>query len=359
MKCVIGCLLSLFFLQSCLTTEPLKLENDFTPNIINDDWELSSLEEEGFDKAKLEKAYDLFFSEEEGFRTAVSLLIIRNGNIIAEAYCRNEDDDARLNNIKSATKSVTSILFGQAISDGYLDEDLTKTIGDYLPEYVQKYPEQTAVSVFNLLTMQSGIEYSNQMNTGELLVDKPNNSIDYILSQPIKFEQGTQFDYHDGNTHLLGAIIQEQTGKTLAEYATEKIFGPLNINNFVWEQHVDGLNYGAFGLYLTPRDFAKFGQLILNNGIWKGNELVDDVWIQQSVLEYVTSEEGPYGFQWWLRPEFNAFSSAGHGGQFTYIFPNEELLIVYTAEPTVINHEYGTDFNDFEKIVQLIIEAME
>jgi len=319
---------------------------------------VGNTEDAGFDDEKLEKAYDLFFSEEEGFRTAVSLLVIRNGEIITEAYCRNEDDFEQLNNIKSATKSVTSILFGQAIQDGYLENDLMKTLGDYLPEYSEKYPDKSSISIFNLLTMQSGIGYNNQVNTGELLVDKPVNSMNYILSQPISFEQGTQFDYHDGNTHLLGAIIQEQTGMTLAEYAKLKLFDPLNIKEFVWEQHVDGLNYGAFGLYLKPRDFAKFGQLILNNGAWSGEQLVDSSWIEQSVLPHTLSDEGPYGFQWWVRPDFEAFSSAGHGGQFTYIIPKENLLIVYTAEPTVIYHEYGTDFGDFEKIVQIVLDAI-
>jgi len=345
-------------LSSCLTVEPLKLEKDFAPKILSDEWEISDPETEGFDLSRLEKAYDLFFSEEEGFRTAISLIVIRNGKIVAEGYCRNEDDYKRLNNIKSATKSVTSILFGIAIQEEKIDSNLNENLHHYFPEYTSKYPDKNEITVHNILTMQSGIEFSNQIHTGELLVDKPESSLDYILSKPIAFEQGSIFDYHDGNSHLMGAIIQTQTEKSLADYARAKLFNQLGIQDFVWEQHRDGLNYGAFGLYLKPRDFAKFGQLILNSGEWNGNNLIEKSWIEKSVTPISNINDAPYGLQWWIRQDFNAFSSAGHGGQYTYIIPEKDLLIVYTAEPTVVYHEYGTDFNDFEKLVQLILDSI-
>ncbi|MEL6923866.1 MAG: serine hydrolase [Bacteroidota bacterium] len=351
--------LLLLSLQACLSIEPLKLEKQFTPKASDDGWAISTPAAEGFDPAKLEEAYDLFFSETEGFRTAISLLVIRNGKIVAEGYCRNADDDQRLNNIKSATKSVTAILFGIAMQNGVLDTSLTATLSDYWPAYAQRYPDKSNISLQNILTMQSGIAYSNQINTGELLVDKPASSIDYILSQPLAFEQGSQFDYHDGNSHLMGAILQTQTGQTLSDYAQTQLFAPLQIDQFEWERHPDGLNYGAFGLYLTPRDFARFGQLILNEGVWNGEVIVDHNWIKKSVTPYSNLDDEPYGLQWWVRPEYKAFSSAGHGGQYTYIIPDKDLLIVYTAEPTVVYHEYGTDFADFEKIVKLVLEALE
>ncbi len=348
-----------FLLLSCLKVEPLKLENNYQAKDLTDGWTISTPAAEGIDETLLAEAYDLFFSEEEGFRTAISLLVIRHGKIVGEGYCRNADDYNRLNNIKSATKSVTSVLLGNAIQEGMVDADLNQTLAHYFPSYTEKYPDKADISLHNILTMQSGIQYSNSTNTGVLLVDKPTNSLDYILSQPIAFEQGSQFDYHDGNSHLLGAIVQTQTNQTLANYAQKVLFEPLDIQAFEWEQHPDGLHYGAFGLYLKPRDFAKFGQLILNEGKWNDQQIVDAAWLQKSIQSYSNLEADPYGFQWWIRPEFNAFTSAGHGGQYTYIIPEKDLLIVYTAEPTVVYHEYGTDFEDFEKIIELIVAAVE
>lgn len=345
---------ALALLAACLPEDKLKVPLNMEPVQQNDGWQISTPEAEGFDAAKLQKAYKLVFSEDE-YHTAYSLLVIRNGKLVAEGYTYDLEDIDRLNNIKSATKSVTSLLTGIALEEGYL-RAVTQSISELIPAYVAPGSAKADITLAHLLTMTSGLRWDNDEETAELMIDRPGDSLAFAVDQPLDFAPGAKFHYSDGQPHILGAILQEVTGKSLEQYADEKLFVPLGITDYLWEQHRDGVNYGAYGIYLRPRDLAKIGQLALNGGAWKGQQLVSPGWITEATQVHANQNEGPYGYYWWIRPDFGGFMAAGHGGQFAYVIPAKNLLIVMTANP--YTDGIGVSFEDFEILVYRILEAI-
>ena len=147
--------------------------------------------------------------------------------------------------------------------------------------------------------------------------------------------------------------------KTLAapfsEFANEYLFLPLGITEWKWEAAHDGNTFGAFSLFMKPRDLGKFGQLLLQNGKWNGQQLVDSTWIAEATHPHVNSSRlgAPYGYYFWIYPAYGAYAADGHGGQRIMVFPQKNLVIVYTA------WGYTSDefFDDFNEVADLISKS--
>lgn len=348
----------LFF--SCQPYEaPLKAKIDYRPfeQVDDNDWPVSNLASQNIDVVKIEEAYKNFFAKDK-YKTSVSLLVIRNGNLVAEGYARPEYELGAKDNIKSATKSVTSLLAGIAVDKGLLDID--KTIYHYLPEFFPNDDEKRNITVRQALEMRTGLLWNNDEDTWDLMIDKHESSMKLILDKPMEFSPGKGFHYTDANPHLVAAVIQKVSGKPLEEFAKENLFTPLNITDYYWEKHPDGINYGAVALYLTPRDFARIGQLVLQKGKWKNSQIVSEKWLAESTKTQATEAEtgsADYGFYWWIRPQNNAIVARGHGGQYLYIVPDKNLLIVHTALPYTGNGYAGITLADMENLANIIISG--
>ena len=150
----------------------------------------------------------------------------------------------------------------------------------------------------------------------------------------------------------MSKAIEVKTGKSLREYAKEKLFEPLNIQDWKWENAKDGTTFGAFSLYLKPRDFAKVGQLLLQNGMWENEQLIDSNYLSVATSHLTTSENNyPYGYYFWLDKNNQGFYAHGHGGQVLLIVPSKNLVLLYTAWPYSSGDFFDNAFDLFDMII--------
>jgi CubicO group peptidase (beta-lactamase class C family) len=341
--------------QSCLKDEPLKPPfTGYEPLVIADDWQVSTPALENMNKDYLDKAYQLIYNNER-FTMARSLLVIRNGKIVAETYPHDPDDAYRIENIQSCTKSFTSILTGIALEKHYLDS-LNQTLSSISPGTYLDHPDKEGITLANALTMKSGINFINGEHT-EVLYSTEESSVNYVLSIPSNYEPGVVFQYNDGTPHLVSAAIQEKYGRPLSAFADEFLFKPLGITDWKWETAYDGTTFGAFSIFMKPRDLGKFGQLLLQNGRWKGQQIVDSSWIAGATSPVVIADgPGPcYGYYFWVFPAWGGYAAAGHGGQFIFVVPSKELVVVYTAWP----YTSGEMFDNFGELGDLLLMSCE
>lgn len=340
-------------LSSCLKDEPFKLSYEgFQPISRNDGWPVSTPENENMNRGLLEAAYQLIY-EDNRFTMARSLLIIRNGKLVAEAYPHDKEDIDRIANIQSMTKSFTSILAGIALEKNILDS-VNQTLYSIYPELFANHPEKKDITLRHALTMTTGIDFSNDEDT-QTLYETEGNSVEFVLSQPREYNPGIVFHYHDGAPQLVSAAVQKRFGKPFSEFANQYLFQPLGITEWQWEAAKDGNTFGAFSLFIKPRDVAKFGQLLIQNGKWNGQQIVDSTWIAEATQSHVNSSlaGSPYGYYFWIYPAYGAFVCDGHGGQRIMVFPEIDLVIVYTAW----GYTSGDFFDHFNEVADLISKS--
>jgi len=328
-------LLTLFVNASCLIEDPLKLPfRGYAPVNSSDGWAVSDPVAENIDASQLTNIYtDL---HENNIWQIRSLLVFRNNTLIAESYMKDNNDRINRAAIWSATKQFTAILTGIAADQKLLN--VNDPISNYLPQTVSSNKGQ--ITIENLLTMKSGINFNNDGFNGEtskLLREKPSNSLDFILGLSMSNTPGARFNYNDGDPHVLSAIIQAQTGKPMKQWADEVLFSKIGINNIEWLSYKDGITMGAFGILTSPREMAKIGQLVINGGKWNGEQIVSSEWLdemtQAKVPQNETGESGAFGYCWWKDVNRNIEFMAGHGGQYVFINKSKNLMVVITSEP--------------------------
>lgn len=271
-----------------------------------------------------------------------SLVVVRRGKIVLERYFGGTDLDTPAD-VRSVTKSVVSILTGIALDRGEL-AGLDQPIGGFLraPEYDLR-PEHAAITVRHLLTMTGGFEWSevgNDVSTYNDWVLSP-DPVEFLLSRPVSHTPGGEFAYNAAAVHLLGVVLEEATGQSLPQYADRVLFGPLGIASRTWEPLGDGHVNGGSGLDLRPRDLARLGQLMLQRGWSGGVSVVSAPWVSASTTRRFgwTIAEGAmarvsYAFLWWLDLDRDAFFAEGYRGQFIYVMPGADLVVVATTDLT-------------------------
>ena len=273
-----------------------------------------------------------------------SLVILKNGELVVEQYVNGGGPD-QIHDIRSASKSVLSAVFGITIKDGYI-ESIDQKVIDFFPEYITDELDHRVydLRIRHLITMKSGFEIKETGKVYQQLY-KSKDWIEHILHLPFKSVPGKKFNYHSFNTHLLSAIITKATGMSTLEYATAVLFSPLGITKIKWEKDPKGYCIGGWGLSMTAKDMVKFGTLYLNNGIYGGNQLIPTEWIKSSTTEKTgmigTYYSGwnkayGYGYLWWIRRLDNKIDipfAMGHGGQRIVIMPNVSAVMVTQAEP--------------------------
>jgi CubicO group peptidase (beta-lactamase class C family) len=272
------------------------------------------------------------------FPAVTGVLVIRQGRLAAETY-RGGYDAASLVNIRSVTKSVTSTLVGIALAQGDI-ERIDVTVGDVIPDRIppDADPAVATITLESFLSMTSGLWWDTQDDWPMLLAAE--DWVANTLRQPIIAPQGTQFIYNTGGSHLAGVMLATMVGQPLAEYAASRLFGPLGILPGNWMRSPQGEVNGGSGLELLPRDTAKLGQLLLTGGLWNDQRIVDQSYslaatTRQSDGEAVTGGNigVPYGFQWWITDAtgYDAFFALGFGGQYVYVVPELDLVVVVAA----------------------------
>jgi len=320
-------------LTSCLQDNDFnEVYSGFSPQLINDSWNISTPQKEGMDSRLLEKAYKLIHQDDRFFM-ARSLLVFRNGKLVAESYPNDQNDIHQHYNIQSCTKSITSILMGVAIQDQYIDS-IEEKLYHIFPENFDDELEKREVTIQDALLMQTGLKFDNNIHT-QLLYEIKDNSTEFVLSQDLQYQPGLITNYNDGAPHLISKVIENKTDRTLSQYAEERLFTTLGIEQWKWESSNDGTTFGAFSLFLKPRDLGKIAQLLIQNGAWQNEQLIDKNFLNTatSTLTSANFNSEPYGYYFWILPAFNGFCALGHGGQFLLIVPEKNLAAVYTAFP--------------------------
>jgi CubicO group peptidase (beta-lactamase class C family) len=248
--------------------------------------------------------------------------------------------------MRSVSKSVTSLLVGIAAARGLLSVE--DPVLKFFPEYASvSGAGWDKVSLQHLLTMSSGMRWDEVLAWTDPKNDEPHLSVEadplrYVLAKPIDTRPGTLFNYSGGSTDLLGAVIEKTSGKTFEAFAREALFEPLGISDWEWKTYQNGRFSPAAGLRLRPRDAAKIGQLVLNQGGWNGKQIVPAPWIAESVtprFQAIGLFGGLYfyGYQWWLGrtladgKDIPWIAGQGWGGQRLFIIPALDIVVVTTA----------------------------
>ncbi|MEE9464530.1 MAG: serine hydrolase [Candidatus Neomarinimicrobiota bacterium] len=358
LSCSIAMLAAGLFFCACLPDENLKLPfTSYVPDELEDNWPISSPESEGMDAQAIQDVYARFFSEDE-FPLAHSLLIVRNGRLVAEAYCRDERDQEWFHHLQSATKCITSLLLGIAIDQGHIDSVNTK-VYDIIPEYFDSDLRKRAITLYHVLTMRTGLHWSEEgIKTAgtPALYHYSKNSLSYVLCNNLDYQPGTHYFYSDGDPQLISGVIQKVTGLTLDAFADRYLFNPLGITDYQWERHRDGVAFGAFGLWLKPRDMAKIGKMVEQGGVWNDQQIVSAEWLSESTQLHVPDRS--YGYYWRVRERTDPFYATGHGGQYIHITPLEDLVIVVTSDPNGELGGFGEFSGDWGTIFAEIRDAI-
>ena len=253
-----------------------------------------------------------------------ALIVSHNGNIILEQY-GNGYSKTDFVTSQSIAKAFYAVLFGVAIEKGLLD-DLDQPISDYLPEW--KNDKRGKITIRNLLEMKSGLYRSESWNE-EMFLSR--NNLDFALSVELVKEPGEIFEYNNVNTALLGPVIEKIYNASPHEVLKKEILNPLEITEYgLWKDHA--LNDITFhGIDLAPLDFIKFGQLYAQKGSWKGKQLVNKAFMEQSMQPI---SEGPgeiYGMHTSIRKmseNKRLLVKEGFNGQYLFVIPEENLVAV-------------------------------
>ncbi|MEX1208123.1 MAG: serine hydrolase [Acidimicrobiia bacterium] len=300
-------------------------------------WGTSNPATVGIDAAILETAAENVALSPD----AASLLVVRHGRLVFERYFNGfEASDA--NHLYSLTKSITSVLTGIAIDEGRLLIDTR--IDELLPAGL--VVANGDLTVRDLLTMSGGLEVPKPDGNYEW---EPSNVpgepslIRAILSSSRVAEPGTEFSYDTGLTQVLAAVVAEAAGMSLCEYAADRLLGPLGIDVEGWWIEPGGYFSGGIGMFLTPREIARFGQLVLDRGAHGYRRLVSEDWVDESLSERwdlgcLRQPNIPrsYGYLWWgptiLGHE--VWIASGFGGQDVAIVSDLDLVVVMTHDVT-------------------------
>lgn len=292
-------------------------------------------------------------------RNVHAVLVMRAGKLVLERYYEGADHNGiqplglvrfgagTLHDLRSITKSVVSLLYGIALERGRvppIDAPLYAQFSEY-PDLAAD-PARQAILVEHALTMSIGLEwnelrvsYADPANN-EVMRERSPEPLRFVLERPVVDPPGRRFSYNGGCTTLLGRLIERGTGKPLADFASETLFGPLGITSFTWRRSLDGTHSAAGGLRLRLRDLARFGELMLGRGQWNGQRLVPEAWIDASVTPALSTGDGlQYGRQWWMGetpvPAFTGaqrwYAGMGNGGQRLLVMPSAQLCCVIYA----------------------------
>jgi CubicO group peptidase (beta-lactamase class C family) len=303
------------------------------------DWVVADPADHGIDPAGLEEARAYAFAPD---RETQGVVVVHEGEIVAEWYADGADADSWAASWSMA-KSFTSAVVGIAVDEGHIG-GVEESMATYLPEWAGT--DHEAITIRDVLQMSSGLDWvEDYVGSGESsdivrAVTGETDHLAFAAGQPVAVAPGTRWAYSSGDTMLLSGVIEAATGRPLDDYATEVLLDPIGIDQVDWWRDLAGHTLGYCCLDMPSRDFARLGLLYARDGRWGDQQVVPEAWVEESLVAAEASD-GAYGYQWWLGdpegvPE-DSFSANGHDGQFIYVVPSLDLVVVrngtYAKDP--------------------------
>jgi CubicO group peptidase (beta-lactamase class C family) len=267
----------------------------------------------------------------------IAYLIIKDNKIIFEKYWDGYGPES-LTNSFSMAKSIVSLLIGAAIDDGVI-KNINQPVSDFIDEY--KTDENAKLTIKDVITMSSGLNWDESY--GSLFSTTTDayygtNIKRLIYSLKVIETPGKKFKYLSGNPQLLAMVLEKATGKTISEYASKKFWKPMGAeHDALWcLDKKDGVEKAYCCFNSNARDFARWGQLVLNNGVWNNDTLVSPQYVKNAVTPalYLTDETGNnidyYGYQWWIINigDDKIPYMRGILGQYVFVIPYENAVVV-------------------------------
>ena len=336
------------------------------PENVNDGFEVGTLEDVNVDPELIEEAANKI--HEDHYKEVHSILVFKDGKLVFEEYFEGHEfkyeaeshhgelvnwDRTKLHRVMSVTKSITSVCIGIAVDHGFI-ESVHQSIFDYLPgrQHLNRRGRDK-ITIEHLLTMTSGLDwnewavpYANPEND-VIRAHVAEDAIAFVLNKPLNYEPGTSFNYAGGNNILLGEILKSATRMNIDEFSGKYLFGPLGIEPYSWIKYRDGTVDAAGGVSITPRDMLKIGVTFLNGGVWNGQRIISERWVEKSATSYPGNERmndlddhygmRGYSYSWWTHnfvefgKRMDMYYAGGWGGQFIMVIPELNTAAVFTG----------------------------
>lgn len=275
-----------------------------------------------------------------------SVLMAHKGKLVYEHYFNGFHADLP-HDQRSAAKSIGSAMIGIALEDGVLSS-VHDPVYKYLPKAYQytKDDQKAKISLEHLLTMSSGLDAidfgsNRQGKATEDYYQETDNWLETVLTAPMLFEPGAHCNYGSANPFLLSVALSESLDIPLEQYMHDRLLGPLGMSNYSIPLDRAQRPYFGGGMYVIPRDMLKFGELYRMGGVWKGQRLISQAWVDQSFQQYAvlenTDTKNGYGYLFWHETyqvgdsAIKAVEARGAGGQYISIIPELELVLVITS----------------------------
>jgi len=299
-------------------------------------WEVATPESQGVSSSALAELVDFGAANDMD-----SLLVVRHGRIVAEAYYAPFRAGMR-HLANSVTKAVVGTLAGIAVQRGEiasLDEPLLESFRWRTVANAEGAKGQLKIA--HLLDMTSGLDWTEPLSAAPpetmLEMARSRDWVGFVLDRPMAHVPGTVFNYSSGDWQLVSAILARKTGLDTLEYARRTLFAPLGIADATWRADPQGVRSGGFGLSLQPRDLAKIGYLYLQRGRWAGERIVSEAWVDRVFHATVdmnlgTSPRFRYASGWWTIPEKRAYLAVGFLRQLIIVLPDSDLVAVVTGK---------------------------
>lgn len=299
------------------------------------------------------------------------LVVIKDNKLVVEEYFNTYWRET-IHDIRSAGKSVTSLLLGIAIDKGLI-KDTEQSIYDFFPSPKFTQPDKDGhqdIKIKHLLAMSSGLSADdNDENFPGSSINwlTKDNWVNFAISLPMLFTPGGKYVYNDVCPMLVGAIIEEASGKKLSDFAKENLFSPLDIREYYWYTAPNGRTGPMGNLYLSALDFAKIGQLVLNKGQWQGKKIVSSTWINEITKKrFNISKADPfansYGYFWFATTKevngekYDCVYASGNGGNLLFVVPNQNLVVSLNSSAYGQGYGHQRSHNIFVFVLKSLIK---
>ncbi|MBT8256867.1 MAG: beta-lactamase family protein [Bacteroidia bacterium] len=279
----------------------------------------------------------------------VAFLIIKNDSIWYEKYYDGYDESSRSNSFSVAKSMVTSML-GKAIMEGKV-KGLQQPLSDFFPQFSEGY--NADVTVGDLASMASGLDWDEAYYSPFSITTRAyfyDDLREMMLDLDFKEEPGKDYKYLSGNTQLLGMVLEKATDKSLSDYLSDSFWKPMGAEHSAYWQLDDeenGIEKAYCCVATNARDFARFGKLYKDFGMWNGRKILDSAFVVRSITPRF-KESPQYGYGWWL-PEHNGkqfFMMRGHLGQYIIVQPEDNLIIVRLGHKNAKGPDPTIKFSD-------------